>query len=436
MLRRVSNQEFVFEVERFIMAMFFNDVEDIQVYEDCVLDFKDGEKTYRVNAASIVRSIDQLLDSISCTKLHIWNLFQIDRAGHLAVDPILFCSIFNIQPKDLVVLIPKGRPMANRAYLDAFCYGAQFVEVDNIRLMYILHVGRHVLRHGSRTYYCIGRLVGEIYRQRLPFNGGLRINRPNLPDSFEADVLFKKYGLEVGQYVVVHNREPGFFPAFHHGHRDSSIETLIPAIRSFQLRGLKVVRIGDKSMQRLPEELGVIETQIHNEREERDDVLLIRYAWLYFGTSSGPLGLAEILGTRILGHNYTSFATCNSNDCEFLMKKYIDGRTGRFLSYFELFTNWIGYSQSYRDLINGDIHVISNTPNEISRSVDMYLEDHLGKTNNLNNYTELNNLNKAINNYNINRGLRGMIYDPAYSPKTIPSRFYMEGASRYFLSSF
>jgi putative glycosyltransferase (TIGR04372 family) len=385
--------------------------------------FKDGERNLYANSKNVLDAIDKELLDAGCKRTHIWNLFQVDRAGHSALDPRVFCALFGLNMSDIVILIPKGRKIANRAYLHYFCFGAHIIEVDRHELVYFMHVGKAIVIRGDIRYYFIGREVSEIYRQSLVVRGRIPISRPEFDLlSWNEDTKLR-YNLDQTELVVIHNREPNWFNAKHHSHRDSSIESLIPAIQMLKNRGYRIVRIGDNSMKRLPTELDVVESPFFTERREFDDISLMSMAKFFIGTSSGPYAVAEVLGTPIFVHNCTSFTNCHSQQSEVLYKRYIRRSDCRKLSYFEMFTSWVGFCQESNKLDIGGIEVIPNSPEEILMGTELFLEDLQSNFKS----TALDSrsyLNQAINDYNMGRGMSEFIFDPAYSQWSVPSRFY------------
>jgi putative glycosyltransferase (TIGR04372 family) len=102
-----------------------------------------------------------------------------------------------------------------------------------------------------------------------------------------------------GWFVTIHAREPGFSAQDEsaHSHRNSDIRRLIPAIQEIRRRGGWVVRMGDPTMQPLPQMDGVVDYAFHPLRSDWMDVFLCAQARFFVGNTSGLYLVATAFGT-------------------------------------------------------------------------------------------------------------------------------------------
>jgi putative glycosyltransferase (TIGR04372 family) len=391
-----------------------------ELSESGVLELKDSGNIYKIDARKLILEVDGILQKNRCERRHIWNLFQVDRAGHSVLDPRIFVSIFGVDLSDTAILIPKGRKIANRAYLEYFCHGAQFIEIDNLKLAYILHCLEDLIVCNDRYYYLIGRNLLALQRRMLPE----RIVAPSIPtlniDHWTQDCL-ARYDLKHRPFVVLHHRTTGWFDAPHHSNRNSNFENLIPAIAYLRKSGFEVVRIGDKSMQKIPKEVGVIDSVYFESRKDYDDIVLIKNCYFYFGTSSGPLAIAEVMETPVLSHNFVSNTNSFGGYTEFLLKNYFSINRGRYLSFKEIFISGAGFCQVSSTLERNGIYMIENGSREILKSAVQFQESlKLSHKNRLEKNASKREVIEEINKTLIKNDKWGVL-DVAYSCNKVPS---------------
>ncbi len=157
--------------------------------------------------------------------------------------------------------------------------------------------------------------------------------------------LMRSLGVDDDQPVVtLHVREAGWANDGHfQSWRDSDIATYVPAIRLLRDRGYAVVRIGDRSMKRLPDlGPGVIDAATNPTFAEGAindglfDVYAVERSAFMVAHGSGPLQVAHALGTKtLLVNSAAPWSSQNVNDL-MLFKDYVDRRSGRRLSLREI----------------------------------------------------------------------------------------------------
>jgi len=104
--------------------------------------------------------------------------------------------------------------------------------------------------------------------------------------------------------VTLHCREAGFRVDRHQDVRNADITSYLPAIRALTARGFTVVRLGDRSMTRLPDMDGVIDYAHSPLKTKALDILLPGAAAFHVGSSSGLSQVPLLYGTPCLFTNW------------------------------------------------------------------------------------------------------------------------------------
>jgi len=125
--------------------------------------------------------------------------------------------------------------------------------------------------------------------------------------------------------VVLHLREPQYHQLTKQSFRDTKPHDYIPAIRHLLARGFQVVRIGDRSNQRLPiRQPGYFEAPFLKCYSPELDPFLISRAAFMVGCQSGPCAYARAFGVPLLSVNavlhYTLFPSSLEMAC---FKRYV-----------------------------------------------------------------------------------------------------------------
>jgi len=163
-------------------------------------------------------------------------------------------------------------------------------------------------------------------------------------DRDRGETLLTKLGMpDDAWHVVLHVREAGYFgedsPWNHNRHRNSQIDTYIPAIKAITDRGGWVFRIGDPSMEVLPDMPGVISAAHADWRADWTDIFLIASARFYFGMASGPSTIPMSFGIPILGTNWIPLGPWTNGQKDLFMPKVLRNKSdGRILSLKEALT--------------------------------------------------------------------------------------------------
>jgi putative glycosyltransferase (TIGR04372 family) len=180
-------------------------------------------------------------------------------------------------------------------------------------------------------------------------------------------------------YVGLHVREGGYYGESSGGmstHRNASVEDYLPAIRAVTERGGYVVRLGDNSMQPLPDMEGVVDYAHRAEKSPGADIFFCGTSRFVIGTTSGLTTACLSFGTPMV------LVNCISNDwqlwsagTDFIVKPVWNLREKRFMTFAETYAQPV---QGY--LINADVmrrhglEAVPNSPEEIEAAVRYKLD--------------------------------------------------------------
>jgi putative glycosyltransferase (TIGR04372 family) len=277
---------------------------------------------------------------------YCYALLQSNRIGHTAIEPLIVCKRFGIDPKDLCILIPQERTVCNEFLLSCSARGACIVRIPE-KICYLLYATRGAFLLKGLGFIGLGDEIIQEYMSYI-YSGGDRVR---LDDSQYFDdshhMKFKQITGCTGPFVVVHNREEGWIKGAHHYLRNSNPITLIKAIRYLLKLGYRIIRVGDKSMTKLPDLLGLIDLPFIDGYAGWMDVYAISKCHFYLGTLSGPQTIAEMFDKPLLTHNAIGAPTNFGTNQVTLYKRFYSTEHKRDLSYVEFFSQETTDQASY-----------------------------------------------------------------------------------------
>jgi putative glycosyltransferase (TIGR04372 family) len=191
-------------------------------------------------------------------------------------------------------------------------------------------------------------------------------------------MLAQVFGLpEDAWFVALHVREPGFHASWHRAHpgtRHADIAAYDRVIDMVTAAGGWVVRLGDRSMTGLPPRPRVIDYATSSFRNFDLDVFLCATCLYFVGTNSGLSLLPPLFGQRAVLTNWSPIAIPNWYlDDVYIPKLVRDERTGRHLSFGQMFGSIAGWTQWRRDYPEGVQTIEDNTADDL---VDAVAELH------------------------------------------------------------
>jgi len=173
--------------------------------------------------------------------------------------------------------------------------------------------------------------------------------------------------------VTLHVREPGFKNS--HGVQEGSdgtlrnalIETYYPAIEYLIDQGFYIVRLGDKTMTKLPfSHKQLIDAPFSPSYNDFVDLFFISNSYFFLCSPSGPLTIADTFGTPRLITNFPLWehVWAWKNDI-YLFKKYYDSKHNKLLSYKDILCSDLLKISDCNKATELGIKIIDNTSQEI-----------------------------------------------------------------------
>jgi len=268
---------------------------------------------------------------------------KLDRIGHLASEFDCFLkerALGRLPQKRWFVVAPPHK-VANPCLLDYWM--DQVVIVQSPWICPVLGaMGRHGLMEFDIGHYTPAFKGAATYQSVLAEWG----NRPPLlvlkaEHRERGWKALGKMGIpRDGWFVAIHTREPGFsaHDESAHSHRNSDVRKLIPAIQEVRRRGGWVVRMGDPTMQQLPQMDGVVDYAFHPLRCDWMDVFLCAQARFFVGNTSGLYLVATAFGTPCALANVSPASHLASAPSDVSIPKLVRSTPqNRYLTFGEIF---------------------------------------------------------------------------------------------------
>jgi putative glycosyltransferase (TIGR04372 family) len=202
---------------------------------------------------------------------------------------------------------------------------------------------------------------------------------PNDEAQIGSEIL-SKWGLPTNAwFVCLHVRESGFHYDWHKqnpGTRNANISSYLDAIDYITSIGGYVIRMGDKSMEKLPQLDRVIDYVHTTDKTDYMDIFLCANCKFFIGTNSG-LGLVpSVFGKKCLLTNWSPIAIPQWYPEDIFIPKLVRRKTDKsYLSFKEMFSTIAGWSQFQKYYNEANLEVIDNTPDEILNGVKDIIEN-------------------------------------------------------------
>jgi len=280
-------------------------------------DSKDQTTPVCVGAHIFQRSsLSELLDALEdcarpiarCRRVLVWPFERTGATGHLCMEPFYIKSLYG-DVFDEIVVITRQRHSCHNSNTEIFDVAMADMKVaytDDPRLLDLSSYEIGVIERGPfvfllHSYTYISR---AFFRHCL--SGGKKAFFQMTDDQEERGrQALCAIGVPNGaKWVVAHAREPGFHPGALHDYRCTSVESYFDSIRFLVKQGYFVLRIGDRSMKRLPE-LGpqVIDVPFVKNYDFKMDVFAIAHCQFMISAHSGPCMLARAFNRPCLAVN-------------------------------------------------------------------------------------------------------------------------------------
>lgn len=313
--------------------------------------------------------------------------------GHLAcLDIYLKIGLLRWRPKHkTMMLVTPYNKIPNKALLN---YWKPYIEfISDASQMPISHPSADYLTdfYWATTLPSGKTLMNSTQVAAVVYKQWEEENRPPLLSVSDSDAergwdCLKKLGMPKNAWFVsLHVREPGFhqnWNTVHPATRDADINTYLLAVKSIAARGGWVIRMGDPTMKPLPKCDRLIDYAHSEFKSDWMDIFLCASCKFLIGTSSGVSWIPPIFGVPCALTNWIPLGLPPSFPKNiFIPKLYFSESEKRYLTFCEIFSSPIIYSEFRKYYDSRGLIVVDNTEEEINDVVVEMLNYRAGKIN-------------------------------------------------------
>lgn len=275
---------------------------------------------------------------------------RTEHIGHLTteVDTFLKAKKLGLFPhnKYYFFLAPLDK-VANEYFLN--CWSPQITFISNKWLCALLEVltWRFFMRDRQLIYSLKFFGTQPLYNINKQWGNRAPLLKLSAADEQVCEAEFARLGITKKQwFVCVHVREGGFLPhnEILQSHRNACIENTFSAMKEIVARGGIVVRMGDSSMVKLPNNLpGVIDYAHHPLKSDRLDVFLCAKAKFFLGCTSGLAFVSAVFGVPVAHANMIPVETLGLRPDDISIPKLLQKKSHHgYLGFEEIFSSKIG----------------------------------------------------------------------------------------------
>lgn len=292
--------------------------------------------------------------------------------GHLVSEPDCLLKLvqLNLLPKGHYFFTVSPKDVANPCLLN---YWRDHISVvTNSFLRYLLSAaseygfikldvtGFVATETTAAKYYEANSLWGE----RRPL---LSLSASHRSLGHEA---LRRLGLPAGAwYICLHVREGGYAREFEniHSYRNADIHHYRLMINTIASQGGWVIRMGDPTMKSLNGLPNFIDYAHSAEKSDWMDVFLCSECKLFVGNTSGLFLVSTAFGIPCALVNMAPFSAQAYTPSDIYIPKLLrDKKTGRYLSFPEIFQSSIANFRTTQLFLNAGIEVEDNSPEDMN----------------------------------------------------------------------
>lgn len=335
---------------------------------------------------SLVEALHKFDGFDAAKPLRILPYEWVTKIGHLGlIDVVLKMQRLGMRPDVNWVLLAPGHKVVNQRFLD--CLRPYLVIVEDQDLIDALFPYQRVCGEQFNCYMqADGSAIDWCDAASRAFVEWDRQERPSLLQATAAIMQQgEKLREEMGMprdawFVALHIRSGGSFQEGRRSmieHRNSSLESYLPAIKKITEAGGWVIRMGDPGMPALAPMERVFDLAHSPSHVKEHDVYCWSQAKFFIGTTSGPSTVAVAFHTPALLVNCVSnYAQHWNNRVVFLLKRFWSEKLKRYLTMKEITDpGFRGRLFNIYALIRNGVYPEENSGEDIAGAVEEMLGD-------------------------------------------------------------
>ena len=301
---------------------------------------------------------------------------QSNKIGEIAQQIYCVRNLCKLQNSPLTILIPDNNGTQYIANPTVFETALRGLDVVHLPIKNFMEQVKSYLAGIKEKYHYLLPFRPDLLRSQLLLNfaGKEPVYCFSLSEQEREQGLTVRGKMNIprdAQTVTLHIREPGYFktPPNAQGFLNANPENYRPAIEYLIEKGFYIIRLGDKTMSRMPEHPQIIDTPFHPDYHPIVEPYFCSESKFHFGMPSGPYELARAFHTPVLcvnGHLQNS--QLSNKKGMHVYKKYYSQHLRRYLTYEEIQLSHIPNFVSADEFRASGIELIENTPQELLAS--------------------------------------------------------------------
>ena len=350
------------------MLVSRGEFEDAQIHYQRTRSIQAGLQARRAGASQNARYLRQL-----------W----CQQIGHLAhLDGYLKIGLMGWRPEKRIVMLAPSRAISNEFFLRLW---ERYVTViSDPHEIALLEEDARAAEDYLPMHDIFGKglwapIAGATVQKAWEDKGRgslLKLDDDTINRGWEN---LERMGVPHGAWFVgLHVRDSGY----HGGRegdsqssRDSDVRTYLPAIGAIVRRGGWVIRMGDRSAAPLPSVPGLVDYAHSSWRSDWMDIFLCAMSRFYIGTQSGLGFVPPVFGVPTVMTNWISLALPFwYGNGVFIPKLLYSEPEKRILSFSEILSTNLGYTQVGLDFARRQIRWVNNSPEDIRKVVEEMMD--------------------------------------------------------------
>tara|TARA_A100001011_G_C14321973_1_gene851215 strand:- start:1106 stop:2533 length:1428 start_codon:yes stop_codon:yes gene_type:complete len=349
--------------------------------------FRNMDLEWMSQSKIYLKKRNQLIDKMNLKNFDLEFLGSENICGslgnHWEIKNIIDANFFGVRKeKKILIFLHKGSKLRNKTLIKYFSKYLEIVEENNLSSDLIKLEKFFKIPSG----FLVPLNDQVIFHEFLPsyinsFHSFSK--RKNCFSMTEEDKkiggeLLEKLGIPKGKwFVTIHVREPGYRGENKNNttekFRNSSPQNYIKAINYIVSKGGWVVRVGDKSMTKLPKMKNFIDYAHSNFKSEFLDVFLAANSRFCIGTPSGFYAMADYFGVPVLLTNAAMSSQFLSLKKEDLYLPRLIKHKNEFLNFESMFSHPNVWLYSDKLFSQQGLTTIENNENEILEATEEML---------------------------------------------------------------